>query len=157
VKSWEVLKVATEAAGVKAVAARLKVSSALVYKWCQPPAAEEQSGSGAWNPLDRLRLLWEVTRDPRIINWLCSAAGGFYVANPAPPNDDRQEELLGTTQRVVHEFGELLSDISESIENDGMITSDEAELIRHSWERLKSASESFVVACERGVYGRPRT
>lgn len=154
--SWEVLKAAAESVGVKAVAARLKVSSALVYKWCQPPAATDPCGSGAWNPLDRLRLLYEVTGDAGIINWLCHAAGGFFVANPRPVGLDREEELLGTTQRVVHDFGELLSDISQSIQNDGVITTGEAERIRHSWERLKTQAERFVVTCERGQYSQPQ-
>jgi len=40
--------------GVKAVAAALKVSSALVYKWCEAPAEKEDpEQAGAKNPLDR--------------------------------------------------------------------------------------------------------
>ncbi len=151
--SWEVLRAAVDPVGAKAVAARLNLSSALVYKWCQEPrSGDEPDGSGALNPLDRVRTLYEATRDPRLINWLCSAAGGFFVANPRVAPGEREEQLLGTTQRVVQEFGELLSDISRSIENDGEITPPEAETIRQSWEQLKTAAECFVVACERGLY-----
>lgn len=160
--SWQILREATDAVGVKAVAARLRVSSALVYKWCQPPRTADPDASGAHNPLDRLRLVFELTRDPRIINWLCHVADGFFVANPrhepasvaADPRVSRGSELLGTTQRVVEDFGELLSEISGSIENDGLITPAEAERIRQGWEKLKSHAECFVVACERGMYSK---
>lgn len=151
-KSWEVLREATNQVGVKAVAAKLRISTALVYKWCQEPTADDPDGSGARNPLDRIRILYEQTRDPRIINWLCQVADGFFVCNPPMQTGSREEYLLGTTQRFVRKFGDLLSNISRSIENDGLITPDESVIIRESWERLKHAAEGFVVACERGDF-----
>jgi hypothetical protein len=157
VQSWELLRDAIERVGVKRIAARLNVSTALVYKWCQePPSNDSPDASGARNPLDRVCVLYELTRDERIINWLCCASGGFFVPNPSIAVRDREEELLGTTQRMVQDFGELLSDISRSIENDGVITPSEAATIRQSWERLKMQAELFVTACERGAYGKPR-
>ncbi len=155
-KSWQVLQAATERVGVKAVAAKLGLSAALVYKWCQQPPAENPDGSGAHNPLDRIKILYELTRDQRVINWLCNVADGFFVPNPKPPVGTKEEELLGITQQVVGDFGDLLADISGSIENDGVIAPEEAEVIRQAWERLKAHAECFVVACERGIYARPR-
>ncbi len=154
-ESWELLRDATEQAGVKAVAARLGLSTALVYKWCQEPPTHDPDASGARNPLDRLKMLFEVPREARLINWICNAADGFFVPNPRLPPGERGEQLLGTTQRVVQDFGELLSDISRSIQNDGLITADEAGTIRQSWEKLKSQAECFVAACEKGLYARP--
>ncbi len=151
-ESWELLREATEGVGVKAVAARLGVSAALVYKWCQEPRSADLEASGAPNPLDRLKTLYEVTRDPRLVNWLCNVAGGFFVPNPTAKRTDRDEQLLGITQRVVEDFGNLLSQVSRSIENDGRIEPEEAERIRRAWELLKSHAECFVVACERGQY-----
>ncbi len=153
VKSWEVLREAADRIGVKALAARLNVSTALVYKWCQEPPSELPTGSGARNPLDRLREIYEATQDPHVINWLCAAAGGFFVPNPRVEPGCREENLLNTTQRVVEEFGELLAAVSSSIEDDGHISKDEAGRIRQSWEDLKRRAECFVVACERGMYG----
>lgn len=155
-KSWEVLRDATDQVGVKAVAAKLKLSTALVYKWCQEPASIDPGASGARNPLDRVHTIVEVTNDTRPINWLCNHADGFFVPNPCVTPGAEEEQLLGTTQRVVQDFGELLSDISRSIENDGLITADEADTIRQAWEKLKSQAECFVVACERGMYDQPR-
>ena len=151
-QSWEVLREAIEAIGVKSVASRLKVSSALVYKWCQEPPASRNLGSGARNPLDRIGVLIDMTHDPRLVNWLCQHAGGFFSANPEVTLGERDEELLGTTQQVVHDFSALLTEISQSIENDGVISPGEAERIRQSWEVLKSHVERFAVACEKGVY-----
>ncbi len=152
VKSWELLKEATERIGVKAVAARLNLSTALVYKWCQEPASEDPDASGARNPLDRLRTVYEATGDQRIINWMCAAANGFYVSNPQVTPGEHEEQLLNTTQRMVEDFGNLLSSISGSIEDDGLINGSEPDVIRQSWERLKSQAECFVVACEQGLY-----
>ena len=143
--------------GVKALAAKLKLSTALVYKWCQESPRDEPASSGACNPLDRLKDIYDVTGDAALINWLCSAANGFFVPNSQVQPGEKEEQLLGTTQRMVEEFGELLADISRSIENDGRITREEADQIRQSWETLKSQTECFVVACERGLYGgRPQ-
>lgn len=155
-ESWEVLRDATERVGIKAVAARMRVSTALVYKWCQEPQRSDAGGSGARNPLDRLRLFYELTADPRVVNWLCNAADGFFVPNPKAPATAREEQLLGTTQQLVQDFGQLLGDISHSIENDGQITREEADAIRQTWERLKSHAEHFTSACERGLFDRPK-
>lgn len=151
--AWEVLRDAVERVGVKAVAARLKLSSALVYKWCQEPRSRvSPTNSGALNPLDRLKTILDVTDDPRLVHWLCQCIGGFYVGNPRVNPEQRGAELLAATHHVVEDFGELLASISRSIENDGCISKEEASLIRGTWERLKSQAECFVVACERGFY-----
>lgn len=153
-KSWEVLRDAIEPVGVKAIAAEMNLSSALVYKWCQEPGEDSGAASGARNPLDRIRTIIELTRDPRIANWVCNAAGGFFVPNPEVKPTALEEQLLATTQRLVQNFGQLLADISRSVENDGQIIPQEAESIRQSWEQLKSAAEGFVVAAERAMYER---
>lgn len=156
VKSWEVLRDAIDRVGVKAVAARLNLSTAMIYKWCQEAAQDDADSSGALNPLDRLKSILELTQDPRLANWLCNVVDGFYVANPHVEPEQQDELLLAATQRVVQDFGELLREVSRSAENDGTISQDEAVRIRQSWERLKGQAESFVVACERGRY-RQRT
>jgi len=154
VKSWEVLREAADRIGVKALAARLNLSTALVYKWCQESPREDPTGSGARNPLDRLREIYDATDDERVINWLCNAAGGFFVLNPQVEPGQQEEHLLSSTQRMVEEFGVLLGTVGRSIENDGQITGDEADNIRQAWERLKTQAEKLTVACERGMYLR---
>ena len=151
-KSWEVLREAADRIGVKALAARLNLSTALVYKWCQEAARDDPSGSGARNPLDRLREIYEATQDPGVVNWLCNVADGFFVKNPQVVPGEAEELLLNTTQRVVEDFGDLLVAVSRSIEDDGQISREEADHIRRAWEALKTKAECFVVACERGLY-----
>lgn len=155
-KSWEILREATDKVGVKGLAAKLNLSTALVYKWCQQPEEVDVGASGALNPLDRLKTIYDVTQDERVINWLCNVANGFFVKNPNVKLGHQEEHLLGMTQKVVQEFGVLLTDISRGIENDGKITKDEADQIRQSWERLKGLAEQFVVACEKGLYSQPK-
>ena len=93
-----------------------------------------------------------MTGDQRVVNWLCNAAGGFYVRNPDVTPGQTEEQLLSTTQCVVAEFSDLLGTVGRSLEDDGQISSTEADHIRQAWEILKSKAECFVVACERGMY-----
>lgn len=137
---------------MKALAGRLNLSTALIYKWCQESPREDPAGSGARNPLDRIREIYEATEDDRVVNWMCQAARGFFVRNPSVEPGETEEHLLGTTQRVVMDFGDLLATVSRSIEDDGQINAEEAERIRQAWETLKTKAECFVVACEHGMY-----
>ena len=102
-KSWEVLREAADVVGVKMLAGKLNLSTALVYKWCQETAKEDPDSSGARNPLDRLREIYDVTKDQRVINWMCNAAQGFYVPNPAVDPGELEEHILSTTQRAVRQ------------------------------------------------------
>lgn len=151
-KSWEVLRDAIDKVGVKVLAAKLNLSSALVYKWCQESPQDDPGSSGALNPLDRLKSIYDVTGDDRVINYVCIAAKGFFVRNPKVDPGTSEAKLLSTTQRMVNDFGELLNEVSKSSQNDGQISTEEADNIRQAWEKLKAMAECFVVACERGMY-----
>ena len=151
-RSYEVLKRAADRVGVKALAADLRLSPALVYKWCQDWDANDPDASGARNPLDRLADIVRVTGDREVVNWLCHEAGGFYVTNPNDPPEDVATELLVNTQCLVKEFSQLLTTVTKSIEDDGEIEPAEADRIRLAWELLKGTAEAFTVACERGKF-----
>jgi hypothetical protein len=153
-KSYDVIRQAVDEPGVKAVAAALKVSPALVYKWCEPPAEKEDPDqSGAKNPLDRVREMYELTKDIRLVRWLCNCAGGFFVANPVPElRKSLDEAIFSETRAMVRDFSELLDEITESIEDDSKIDAGEADQIRQKWEDLKAILERFVISCEKGLY-----
>ena len=153
-KSYEVIRQAVDEPGVKAVAAALKVSPALVYKWCEPPADEaDPDQSGAKNPLDRVREMYVLTKDIRLVRWLCNEAGGFFVSNPdLELRKSYDESIFTETGSMVREFSELLDTITEHAETPPGIVKDEADEIRQKWEDLKACVERFVIACERGVY-----
>ncbi len=154
-KSYDVIREATEEPGVKAVAAALGVSAALVYKWCEPAEnAAEPEASGARNPLDRVREMYEITKDIRLVRYLCNAAGGFFCANPDLPSRSKSldENIFGETRAMVRDFSELLDTVTESLEKTPGIQPDEAVAIRGRWEDLKTCVERFVTACERGFY-----
>lgn len=147
-ESYEVLRDAIHPIGVKAVAQETRLSSSLVYKWCQPSAPD---ASGAENPLDRIQKLIEVTKSSTPVHWLCQKNNGFFVENPMRLDASNTPALLAA-QKLVSEFSELLSVVSKSFEGDNSIDEDEAKRIRTEWEQLKAVAEKFVVACERGVY-----
>lgn len=154
-KSYEVIRAAIEEPGVKAVAAKLRVSAALVYKWCEPqPAAEDPDQSGARNPLDRVRELYRLSKDIRLIRWLCNEAGGFFAANPDASRlrDTLDESIFAETRGMVRDFSELLDAVTSAHENEPGIDPKEATEIRQRWEDLKTCVESFVIGCENGIY-----
>lgn len=151
-KSNEVLREAAEIVGVKALASELKLSPALIYKWCQEADADDPDMSGARNPLDRLRDIIELTGHVGVVSWLCHEAGGFFVHNPEAKCKHIDHDLLQSTQHLVKAFSHLLNEVSDSVADDGAIEAEEADRIRAGWERLKTTAETFVVACERGVY-----
>jgi hypothetical protein len=153
-KSFDVIREAVEEPGVKAVAAALKVSPALVYKWCEPPAETgDPDQSGAKNPLDRVREMYLLTKDVNLVRWLCHEAGGFFVSDPVPDlRQPREQSIFNETRGMMREFSELLEVVGKSVETDHSIDNNEAEAIREKWEDLKACVERFVVGCEEGHY-----
>ena len=151
-RSHEVLKRASDEIGVKALAAKMRLSPAMIYKWCQEWDPGDPGASGARNPLDRIADIVNATEDTNVVNWLCHEAGGFFVRNPAERPPDVRAELLNNTQRLVKEFSQLLLTVTRSIEDDGEIEPAEADRIRDAWELFKGTVEAFAVACERGVF-----
>ena len=153
-KSFDVIRQAVDEPGVKAVAAALKVSPALVYKWCEQPAdSEDPDQSGAKNPLDRVREMYMLTKDIRLIRWLCNEAGGFYISNPVPElRRSLDESVFAETRSMVRDFSELLDAVTEAVDDDPGIDPNEADEIRQRWEDLKACVERFVVAAEKGHY-----
>jgi len=151
-ESYEVLKKAIDRVGVKALALKLKLSQALLYKWCQEPNDEASyDKSGAQNPLDRLRKVYEATEDKELIRWICQMADGYYVANPQVSDLKAEAKVFKNTQKMIQEFSETLNAIAQSYA-DKKITKKEAEHIRKEWEELKGIGEYFVRACEAGRY-----
>jgi len=153
-KSYEVIRQAVDEPGVKAVAAALKVSPALVYKWCEPPpATDDPDQSGAKNPLDRVREMYQLTKDIRLIRWLCNDAGGFFIADPpVDPQKNPDQTIFTQTRAMMRDFTELLDAVTISVEDDSHIDPEEADEIRQKWEDLKACVEEFVVACEKGHF-----
>ncbi len=151
-ESHEVLREAIDPIGAKAVAAELRVSPALIYKWCEEARSDDPDASGTRNPLDRLRDIVRLTGNVALVNWLCHEAGGFFVHNPPAKSRNFDTDLLESTQKLVRQFSDLLGEVSRSASNDGQILPNEARRIRDDWERLKTLVETFVVACEKGIY-----
>jgi hypothetical protein len=153
-KSYDVIRSAVDELGVKAVAAGLKVSAALVYKWCEAPAEQmDPEASGAKNPLDRVREMYLLTKDIRLIRWLCNEAGGFFAANPVPDlRRNPDETIFDETRTMVRDFSELLDAVTASLEDDQQVDVAEADQIRQKWEDLKACVEGFAVSCEKGIY-----
>lgn len=153
-KSYEVIRNAVDEPGVKRVAAELRVSPALIYKWCEPPADDnDPDQSGARNPLDRVREMYLLTRDIALVRWLCNEAGGFFVPNPAPElHRSYEESIFNQTRTLMREFSEMLDAVHDSMADDASVDPGEADTIRQKWEDLKAAGEAFVHACEKGHY-----
>jgi len=150
-RSDEVLRQAADRIGVKALAAELRLSPALVYKWCQPFDPSDPDSSGTRNPLDRLAQVVELTGDIEVVNWLCRQADGFFTPNPKVEEGHCRRDLLLGAQQLVKEFSDMLEEVSRSAD-DGAIVEAEAARIRKHWEVLKRVAESFVVCAESGLF-----
>jgi hypothetical protein len=147
-QSHEVLKELLKGTSAKQIAADMGLSLSLIYKWAEPPSAD--AGSGANNPLDRIEQLQTITKDPRIAQWVCERAGGFFITNPEHKPHDRA--LIPVTNKIVQEFADMLGVIAVAA-SDSQITKEEAKQIRRRWEELKSVTEGFVRASEQGSFG----
>jgi hypothetical protein len=145
--SHEVMKEVLKKTSAKQIAAEMGLSLSLIYKWAEPP--EDDSGSGASSPLDRVGQLIRITKDPRVAQWVCEQAGGFFIRNPQEVPASPQ--LIPVTNDIVQEFADMLATIATS-SADNVITKDEAKNIRRRWEELKTVTEGFVTACERGNF-----
>lgn len=145
----EVMKEVLKKTSAKQISADLGLSLSLVYKWAEP--SEGDVGSGSSSPLDRVGQLIRSTHDPRIAQWVCEQADGFYIRNPKdlPPN----RPLIPSTNDIVQEFADMLATIAQS-SADNVISKDEAKTIRRRWEELKSVTEGFVRAAEGGTFGQ---
>lgn len=146
-ESHEVIRQALDKVSPKEVAAKMGVSLSLVYKWSQ---SDDNSGSGAANPLDRVRELYAMTHDDHLIQWLCHKADGIFVKNP-PVGRTQGREMMFATQQIVQQFADLLAAISTAAA-DNTITPKESEKIRHEWDELKRSTERFVKWCEQGDF-----
>lgn len=141
------LKQALKKTSPKAVAAELGISLSLVYKWAEKPS---ESGSGSYNPLDRLLQIIDLSGDNGIVEWLCRQQNGHFVKDPEI-NHYPLSHLVLSTQEIIAQFSDLLNEIS-SATGDQSISKEEAVAIRQCWDKLKSYSEGFVRACENGKY-----
>ncbi|MGJ8656567.1 MAG: phage regulatory CII family protein [Akkermansiaceae bacterium] len=146
-ESHEVLKTAFEKSSPKEVASELGVSLSLVYKWAQE---QSDTGSGSRNPLDRVIELFKLTGDYRILEYICEHSDGYFVRNPVS-HCEEGFQVLPATNEIVAQFAALLMRISLAAQ-DNSITNNEAEDIRHSWDKLKGYGEGFVRCCEEGDF-----
>jgi len=151
-ESHEVVKEAFGKVSPKEVADKMGLSLSLVYKWAEPSA---ETGSGSRNPLDRVKELIDLTKDPLIVQWLCQQAGGYFVRNPQQDNAPLKG-MVPATNELVQQFAELLNVITQAA-NDSSITKEEAVLVRRKWEDLKGYTEHFVNCCEHGDFQQIRS
>ena len=148
-QSHEILREIFQQCSPKQVASELGLSLSMIYKWAEPP--DVAAGSGSTNPLDRIDALLHCTNDPRLVQWICQRAGGFFILNPKV-NKPHPSYLIPATNEIVQEFADLLAVIATAAA-DNQITAKEAKQIRTRWEDLKCVTESFVACCEEGNFG----
>tara|TARA_Y100001934_G_scaffold129366_1_gene157007 strand:- start:2357 stop:2896 length:540 start_codon:yes stop_codon:yes gene_type:complete len=149
VESHEVLREVFKGSSPKQIADITGLSLSMIYKWSEPVS---ETGSGATNPLDRIQKIIEATEDPRIIDWICEKAGGFFVRNPKA-QWPHPHELMPATNQILQDFADLLSVIAQAA-GDNHISPEEAKKIRLQWRELKSVAEGFVNCCEQGNFNQ---
>ena len=151
-QSHELLREVFQNVSPKQVAADLGLSLSMIYKWAEP--GDPGAGSGSTNPLDRVEALLRCTNDPRIVQWICQRAGGFFIRNPKTTHP-HPAYLIPATNEIVQEFADLLAVVAAAAA-DNQITHKESKQIRARWEELKAVTETFVACCEEGNFGMLR-
>jgi len=151
-QSYELLREVFQKSGAKGIASEMGLSLSMIYKWAEPP--DPEAGSGAVNPLDRIDALQKHCADPRIVQWICQRAGGFFIKNPKT-NMPHPDFLIPATNEIIQEFADLLAVVAKAVADD-QITAAEAADIRGRWEKLKSVTECFVACCEQGNFSALR-
>jgi hypothetical protein len=146
-QSHELLREVYQNSSPKEAAAALGLSLSMIYKWAEPC---DENQSGTTNPLDRVVALLKCTKDPRIVQWICEQAGGFFIQNPKA-HWPHPFYLIPATNHIVQEFADLLSVIAIAA-SDNEINKKEATTIRARWEDLKGVTEGFVRCCEEGNF-----
>ena len=76
-QSHELLREVFQRYSPKQVSAKLGLSLSMIYKWAEP--GDTDTGSGSTNPLDRIDALIQCTNYPRLVQWICQRAGGFFI------------------------------------------------------------------------------
>ncbi len=146
-ESHEIIRKCFDRKSPKEISAELGVSLSLLYKWAEPTA--DGGGSGATNPLDRAAQLIRLTGEEDILHWLCQQGGGYFVHEPRVST--QREELTATVNALVRHFALLLGDIAHA-SADHRITPEETETLRAAWDDLRTRSEAFIRACEKGDF-----
>jgi transposase len=146
-QSHELLREVFQKTSVKEIADDLGLSLSTLYKWAEP---DDNGGSGATNPLDRIDALIKSTNDQRLVQWVCQRAGGFFILNPKH-DKAHPDFLIPATNEIVQEFADLLAVVATAA-SDNHITQAESKKIRARWEELKTVTESFVACCEQGNF-----
>jgi hypothetical protein len=147
-QSHELLREVFQKCSPKQVSAELGLSLSMIYKWAEP--GDPTAGSGSTNPLDRIDALLRCTNDPRLVQWICQRAGGFFIQNPKTTHP-HPAYLIPATNEIVQEFADLLAVVAAAAA-DNQITQKESQQIRARWEELKSVTETFVACCEEGNF-----
>jgi hypothetical protein len=146
-ESHELLREVFQKTSAKQISSDLGLSLSMIYKWAE---SDDGNGSGAANPLDRIEALIRCTNDPRIVQWICQRAGGYFIKNPKT-DQPHPYYLIPATNEIVQEFADLLAVVA-SAAADNNICGKEAKDIRGRWEELKSVTERFVCCCEEGNF-----
>ena len=126
------------------IAKSLGVSPSMLYKWREPA----EQGSGQPNPLHRTALLIDLTGDTRIVDWLAQRAGGQFHPIENEPTTGNLDKAANS---LVREFGLLIADVADAIE-DHRITADETQELREKWNGIRKRAEAFVRRCEKGDF-----
>ena len=89
------------------------------------------------------------------INAQAQASAQAGATKPMKKDEVRKkpdETIFQETRGMVRDFSELLEAVTEAVDDDPGIDSNEAIEIRQRWEDLKACVERFVIGCERGHY-----
>ena len=131
---------------LKQIAEDIGVSESYLYRAALPDQEESDTGTGCRFPLKYLVALIRSTGDFSTLDHIENSLG--RVAITLPRSAANLTDICRLTLQSVQEFGELMSEVKESLD-DNLITSDELARIFKEGYHVQQSVAALIAALEK--------
>jgi len=121
---------------LKAIADELGVSESYLYRSALPDLEDSETGTGCRFPLKQLIPLIRATGDYSTLDHIENALG--RVAIPLPRHGSRLSDICRLTMKSVQEFGDLVSEVGKTMEDDRITDMERSQIVKEGYEALQA-------------------
>jgi hypothetical protein len=130
---------------LKQIAEDLGIEPNTLTRYGLPDFDEKETGSGYAFPLKHLSNLVKSTNNYSVLDAIEQSVGRVGVPLP-PPNGASTADVCRLTMRSVTEFGEFISEIERSVDDDTIKPSERKRIIKEGYEAVQ-AILALMEAC----------
>lgn len=131
---------------LKVISEEIGMSETYLTRAALPDSEESDTGTGCRFPLNKLIPLTKATGDFSVLDCIERNLGRIAVIIPTRKNKS-VDDVLKLTGNAVKEFGELVTEISKSLQNNQLEQS-ECERIQEEGYQAAQAILTLVLACK---------